>query len=256
MRAIPITGFPATHTVVPSWTSTGTPTLTVTASPTDSPTSTAGATPTDTPSSTATPTPSTTPTPAFCGGNSPIADVVVNPDIDGEERVETGIGAPNQCLDQTLNQGGCRLLQPLDGSVENYFDASNSIDQRACTPDQAALEYQWQIFRPPGLGSTPYSSSGISGRCSPILTIRRDSLPSFDDTEAAGDPYWRVRLTIVPQPRPGEAMTPAPRVLFFRFEYIQTSLTLQSSTNCQLYGICDPEQVHSFPSTEPLCTQF
>ena len=177
--------------------------------------------------------------------------------MDGEERVlnETS-DVLNQCQPQALNQGGCELLGLVDGSEDDYFDASASIDPRACTTDQTALEYHWEIFFPPGLGLQSYGARGITGYHSPVLTIRASSLPSLEGTEAANDQRWRVRLTIVPQPRPGEPMTPAPRTLYFRFFYISTDLTLEQWVNCQASGPCDTtrdtELINALPPTEPL----
>ncbi|MDX2171015.1 MAG: hypothetical protein SF182_28355 [Deltaproteobacteria bacterium] len=248
----------ATPTARATFTATGTGTAT--ASPTNSATASASATASDTPTRTATATPSDTPTAsptptaAFCGSGEPIPHIHINPGLDGDEQipVRPEDAAPGQCLAQTINQGGCRALQDLDGSNTTYIDAGDSVDPRACTVEQTALSYHWQIFWPPLFESRQYASAGITGYFLPVLTIESDSLPSLDDTISATDPYWRISLTVTPLPRDGEAMTPAPRTVWFRVHYVQTQLTTTQSAQCNpvVTMSCPGDMVNAYPPTE------
>jgi hypothetical protein len=245
----------ATCSATTTFTTTASGTVTATATPTNSATATDTPTytPTDTPSDT--PTPSPTPTPAFCGSGEPIPAIEINPGRDDHEHIPVPgeDGATGQCLAQTINQGGCRSLQFMDGSITNSIEADDSVDPRACTVEQTALSYHWQIFWPPLFNSAQYASSGITGYHLPVLTIRPDSIPSLDDTISATDPYWRVSLTVVPLPREGEAMTPAPRTVWFRIHYFQTQLDVTTSANCNpvVTMSCPSEFINARPPTEP-----
>src|SRR6185436_10138747 len=96
-----------------------------------------------------------------------------------------------------------------------------------------------------------YTSNGISGYLTPVLMIRPSSLPSLDDTDAGADTFWRVRLTITSIYPPM-----VQKVVYFRFKYQQSELTLQMSTDCQLIGhidnnLCNFLAVNGLPTTEP-----
>lgn len=131
------------------------------------------------------------------------------------------------------------------------------IDQAACTPNQGILSFHWEILFPPTLQSVVYSSTGITGYFSPVLTIRPSSLPALEDTEAGSDTFWRVRLTITEHPSESDPMLLSQRVFYFRFKYQQTDLTLQMSTDCQRIGHFDGVLCNSLvaanglPATEP-----
>lgn len=242
----------------PTTTASATTTATVTATATHTATATNTATATSSATATSTPTATPSATPAFCGSGSPELAVEVNPGLDGNEMVviPPHPGEPSQCAAQDVVFGGCKLLLPVDGSVTNFFDASGTVDPRACTADQTALSYRWSIFRPVALGSSAYASAGITGWCGPVLTIRPDSLPDLEGTAAVNDPFWRVLLTVIPEPREGEAVTPAPQTVWFRFQYVFTTLTLQASQDCQAVpmGPCpQPQYANALPSTEFPC---
>jgi len=235
----------ATPTVVPTATATEVPNDTPTEVPTDTPTQT----PTNTPSATPTATPTNTPTTTPCGSGAPTARVVINEFDDPQIVVLPPNPAANQCDPQTLLGGGCEI-NGLDGTIVNIFDASTSVDPARC-PGDPAPSFHWELFRPPGLGGTPYSAAGITGYRGAVLTIRENSFPSLEDTEAAGDPNWRVLLTIQSNVAPFSVTQK-----WFKFEYTSSSLTLQMSTDCQRIGhIQDPECTieasNGLPATEP-----
>jgi len=243
--SIPTTTPADTDTPTPS------PTATPTATPTAAPTATPTTAPTDTPSATPTSAPTVAPTstPTACSGSGPIiASVVVNKDDDPQVVVLPPAPAANQCDPQTLLGGGCEI-NGLDGTIPNTFDASASSDTARC-PGDPPLSFYWQIMRPPGLGGTPYSAAGISGYHGPVLTILPNSFPSLEDSEAAGDPNWRVLLTIQSNVFPFQV-----NQKWFKFEYTSSSLTLQMSTDCQRIGHiqgeeCTIEASNGLPATD------
>jgi len=237
-------------TPTPTHTPTSTPTVTQT--PTSTPTSTATNTPTWTPTPTATASPT-----IICSADLPQAAVVINENTDTEEDAILPPQAIGICPSQTPSGGGCPV-NTLDGSagdgsaeVANVFDARDSFDARECSPDETALTYTWEILFPPTLQGGVYTSNGISGYLTPVLMIRPSSLPSLDDTDAGADTFWRVRLTITSIYPPM-----VQKVVFFRFKYTQSELTLQMSTDCQLIGhidnnLCNSLAVNGLPTTEP-----
>lgn len=230
--------------------STPTATATATGVPTDTPTETPTETPTSTPSTTPTATPTNTPTPTPCASGGPIvAHVVVNDPDDPQVVVLPPAPEANSCDPQSLLGGGCEI-NGLDGTIVNIFDASASVDPARC-PGDPAPSFHWELFRPPGLGGTPYSAAGITGYHGAVLTIRENSFPALEDSEAAGDPNWRVLLTIQSNVSPFDVTQK-----WFQFEYTSSSLTLQMSTDCQRIGHvqypeCTIEAANGLPATEP-----
>jgi len=183
----------------------------------------------------------------------PAVAVVVNPNTDTEEDVILPPQAIGICPPQNPGGGGCPLAYILDGSTDltNVFDASSIVDPRACGQDPHALSYKWEILFPPTLQGAVYTSNGISGYLTPVLTIQPSSLPSLDDTDAGADTFWRVRLTVT-------SLTPpiTQQIVYFRFKYTQSELTLQMSTDCQLIGhidgvACTTLAEHGLPTNEP-----
>lgn len=138
----------------------------------------------------------------------------------------------SQCPSQDPDNGGCAINQ-LDGSVDNTFDASNSVDPNV-NPSQDQVQYHWQIFYPPVFGRrVGYSAAGITGYQSPVLHIAPESLPELDgDPRVGSDIYWRVELTITVTTPNGTIGT----VVFFRFSY-SSDFSLDISTGCQLSGM-------------------
>ena len=236
---------------------TPTPTSSSTATPTTTPTPTATVTATDTLPPTATttatdiPTPTATVTATVCQNSGIIIPHVdVNTDDDLQSPPLRPDPAASLCRPQTNLAGGC-ALNPLDGSVTNVFDARATIDQSMC-PGDPPPSYHWEIFRPPGLGSSVYTSSGISGYDGPVLTILPSSLPALQGTTAGQDVFWRVGLTITSNV-PGHYESTQ---VFFRFDYQQSVLTLTMSTDCQRIGHlqdpeCTIEAINGLPANEP-----
>jgi len=240
----------ATASATATFTATATATYTATATASETPTHESTSTPTATP--TATPVWTSTAT-ATCGSEAPHEAVVINANTDTEEDVVLPPQAIGLCPAQNPSGGGCPLANTLDGSADviNVFDASSIVDPRACGQDPHALSYKWEILFPPTLQGAVYTSNGISGYLTPVLTIQPSSLPSLDDTDAGGDTFWRVRLTVTSL-QPPITQT----VAYFRFKYQQTELSLQMSTNCQLIGhidgvLCSIVAVNGLPTTEP-----
>ena len=143
------------------------------------------------------------------------------------------------CGPPGLSGGGCQL-NPLEGSMDNFFDASATLDLARC-PGDPAPSFHWEIIFPPPLGAA-YSSAGISGYRGPALTIRPGSLPSLAGT---GNPLWRVRLTITSN------VTGETSESWFSFIY-QTTLTLVQYSSCQAQPEqCPIEAANLRPATEP-----
>lgn len=152
----------------------------------------------------------------------------------------------SSCRPQSIIAGGC-ALNPLDGSEKIRFDASQSYVPDACPG--TTLSYHWQIFMPPGLNSTQYASSGITGYFQPALTILPSSLPGLYGSPAGADVLWRVALTVTAD----RGAYPS-RTVYFRFDYQQTTLTLTNSIDCQgnpSLPQCAEEAPHGLPPTEP-----
>jgi len=245
----------ATPTAEPTASATAVPTETPTEAPTDTPTEPPSATPTATPADTATATPvdtataTPTVTATVCTASGPIdARIDVNKVDDPQMVVLPPDPAANQCDPQTLLGGGCEI-NGLDGTIPNTFDAGATVDGARC-PGDPPPSFRWEIFRPPGLGGTPYSAAGIIGYYGPLLTILPHSFPSLEDTEAAGDPNWRVLLSIQSNVFPFHSTQK-----WFKFEFTSSSLTLQMSTDCQRIGHiqgeeCTVEASNGLPSTE------
>ena len=252
-----------TPTQTPTYTATETPTAapsdTATATPADTATATQTATntPSDTPTWTLTSTPTDTPTatPTSTSSLPPLALVKINPGGDAEEDAILppdirATGPPTEdCPSQ--GNGGCRLLNVVDGSIfsVNVFDASTSINQQR--GDSSDLTFRWEIFFPPTLQSAPYASNGISGYLSPVLTIQSSSLPSLADTAAGTDQFWRAKLTVTSLQSPS-----LQTVVFFRFLYQGTDLSFDMSTNCQRIGYidgvdCTSVAANGLPTSEP-----
>jgi hypothetical protein len=74
------------------------------------------------------------------------------------------------CPAQDSDDGGC-AINVLDGTIDNVFDASSSIDPNV-NPSHDTVEYHWQIFYPSIFGEQVlWSSAGITGYHSPVLHI-------------------------------------------------------------------------------------
>ncbi|MDB6025979.1 MAG: hypothetical protein JWM68_2202 [Verrucomicrobiales bacterium] len=155
-----------------------------------------------------------------------VPPVTINPNADGEESFIAGRGG----LANDFNQGGYKVVQFVDGSVVNVFDASETIVKLACDPADPPPSFKWDIFRPPLLGGARVTTRGITGYCGPTMRIAENSLPSLVDTEAETDPFWRVRLTVTYQQA---GQSPTNIVGWFRFQYQQTTTSLQVFTACQ-----------------------
>ncbi|HYD47514.1 MAG TPA: hypothetical protein VEB21_04170 [Terriglobales bacterium] len=225
-------------------------TATATFTPTD--TSVATATPTLTPTWTSTATATAT---ATFPVEPPLAHIVVNP---GTDRVETPILPPEaltgpapSCFPQNPSGGGCRLLAVLDGGIDlvNVFDASGSINPAAQTPDEDALTYKWDIYRPTTLQGGKYAPRGVTGYFTKQLTIAPSSFPALEDTIAGADVFWRAALTVTSIYPPFAQTT-----VYFRFQYQSTELTLDNSIDC--YRTNFPEWCYTLapngiPTTEP-----
>lgn len=242
----------------PTTTSTSTPTLTATSAPTAMPTATASDTPTALPIDTATATPidtaSATPTavpftPTPCTASGPILPRIdVNQDDDPQVVLLPPAPGSGACAPQTLLGGGCAIAG-LDATIVNVLDASATVDGARC-PGDPPPSFHWEIFRPPGLGGTPYAAAGISGSYGPVLTILPHSFPALEDSDASTDPNWRVRVSVQSNVFPFQAIQ-----RWFKFAYTSSALTLQMSTDCQRIGQiqgeeCTIEASNGLPSTE------
>ncbi len=115
---------------------------------------------------------------------------------------------------------GCQLQWPLDGSIDNVFDASGCIDPRRCLEGDPALSYQWKLRFPPAINSGGYYSNpaGITGQNGPVLTFTPSSLPAL----SGADVHWRVILTITSSAGGTTKQTQA----LFRFQYDSSEMLL------------------------------
>jgi hypothetical protein len=136
------------------------------------------------------------------------------------------------CPAQDSDDGGC-AINALDGTIDNTFDASASIDPNSASNGDTVV-YQWQIFYPSIFGDKVlYSSSGITGYETPVLHMQAGSLPELDgDPRVGADIFWRVDLkeTII-----GPGGVQAVTEVYFRFAY-SSDFSLQISSDCQLTG--------------------
>ncbi|HYC57076.1 MAG TPA: hypothetical protein VEL28_19245 [Candidatus Binatia bacterium] len=211
------------------------PPETTTTSTTEEPTTTT----TQEPSPTTTEEPTTTTTmPVLCGEGSP--DIVVEFTNDDHYEV-VGEGDGPNCGAQNLGGGGCQLLAVVDGSDDaaTTFHADSTTDERVCSQDDAALSYQWDFFYPTTIQARPYWPSWLTGRNSPVITIPPSSFPYLEDTIAGDDTFFRARLTVTPLPLEGEEITPAPTILWFRFEYQNTDLNLDLVIDIERPSSCN-----------------
>jgi large repetitive protein len=173
-----------------------------------------------------------------------VPNVVVNKDDDPQSPPLPPDPRANQCPPQSLGGGGC-VINALDGSVFNSLDASAS--GYPAEPD--LYTFRWELFKPPGLSGAPYSSFGMVGFNSPVLSIWPNSLPSLAGTDAGQDIFWRMKLTVTEK---GGAHLSS--VTWFRFDYQQSTLTLQMSSDCQRIGHiqgqeCVLEAANGLPAT-------
>ena len=236
-----------TATSSPSSTPTATATATASDTPTATPADTATATPIDT--ATATPTATSTLTATACTASGPILPRIdVNADDDPQVVLLPPAPGSGSCAPQTLLGGGCSIAG-LDGTIVNVFDAGATVDGARC-PGDPPPSFHWEIFRPPGLGGTPYAVAGVSGYYGPVLTILPHSFPALEDSDASTDPNWRVRLTIESNVFPFQSVQ-----RWFKFAYTSSALTLQMSADCLRIGHiqgeeCTIEASNGLPSTE------
>ena len=156
----------------------------------------------------------------------------------------------NNCDPQTPAAGGC-FIDPLDGTAVNILDASATIaptTDPGFDPTLFTLAFHWQIYKPPGLGSALYSSNGITGYHSDVLTIQPDSLPELIGTGAGQYVFWTTQLTVT--------INGHTTVGFFKYQYTSSTLTLKLSTTCQVAGQtqtlqCQLSAANGLPATEP-----
>jgi len=200
-------------------------------------------------------TTSTTSTTLPCGLAAPIPVIRTFFLAEREEVPDRPVVPPdpraNACAPQSLLGGGCGGgVDPyslgLDGTIPAYFNASESYVPVACPG--TTLSFHWAFFGPPGISGTPYATSGITGYFSPEVAIAPHSMPSLEDSEAAGDPRWRVLLTITAN----QGANPV-RQVWFKFSYVSSSLTLEALEHCQLHpaDCTTPETMNGRPPTEP-----
>jgi len=117
---------------------------------------------------------------------------------------------------------GCQLQWPLDGTIDNVFDASGCIDPRRCLEGDPGLSYQWQFRFPPSImGGAFYTNpAGITGQNGPVLTLKPSSLPAL----SGADIHWRVILTITSSAGGITKQTQA----LFRFQYDSSEMQLSA----------------------------
>ena len=118
------------------------------------------------------------------------------------------------------------------------------------------MSVRWDILFPPTLQGAVYTSNGVTGRFSPVLTIRPSSLPTLEGEDLVGsDTFWRARLFVDEYPADGGTEILSEQVFYFRFKYQQSQLTLQMSDDCQRIGhidndLCTAVAINGLPSTE------
>jgi hypothetical protein len=175
---------------------------------------------------------------------------VINPVDDPQSPPLPPNPAVNNCDPPNVLGGGC-FIGPLDGSSENIFDATGTIAPATDTgfdTNLYTIDFHWQFFKPPGLGSAPYSASGITGYHADVLDVQPNSMPELLGTDAGSDFYWRVELTVT--------VNGVTETGWFKFQYQSSDLSLAWSTTCQVNAnvntpTCQNGFPNGLPATEP-----
>ena len=172
-----------------------------------------------------------------------VASVEVNPNFDTQI-------PRSPCFGNTLSGGGCLIRNSLDGNVDNFFDGRTSTAVNVDPARGDTFTYHWEIFYPPTvippLGGSLYTSYGINGYNSPVLSIAPNSLPSLADESV--DRTWHARLTVT-------LNGTFAAELWFRFSY-DAAFDISVSTDCQRLGIaagstCIVEAANLLPTSDP-----
>ena len=186
----------------------------------------------------------------------PLLPAIPNIDVNFPDDPQVAVVPPQDvthCPAQDSDDGGC-AINALDGTIDNTFDASSSVDPNVDPSHQDQVSYHWQIFYPSIFGEQVlYSAAGITGYHSPVLHIVAGSLPELDgDPRVGADIFWRVELTITIT-APHRTID---KVVYFRFAY-SSDFSLQISSDCQLTGFfgsldCSVIAPQLLPATEPV----
>ncbi|HEY1662893.1 MAG TPA: LamG domain-containing protein [Verrucomicrobiae bacterium] len=115
-------------------------------------------------------------------------------------------------------------IQTLYAPSTNSFDASASVDPRSFS--NASLSFHWAIFYSNAYGGQQAIAPGVNYDL-PILTLPPNSMPSLQPNEY--DPtaqYYIAELTIRHQPYDPNAVPSEQTIVWFRFEYVESSLGL------------------------------
>jgi hypothetical protein len=116
----------------------------------------------------------------------------------------------------------------IDGSMDNDFDASNSVDLLSDSTN--TLSYHWLIV------ASDFNLSQISTNMpgSRILQIPANSLPQLNEPIHPGPTdaslYWRVQLVVRHIPYTAGVVPAQQSVYWFRFKYDFSSLDISLAT--------------------------
>jgi hypothetical protein len=144
-------------------------------------------------------------------------DTLPADDLDAYDNGECSyVSSPQNTLVCNAIPGG--LLQ---ASVTNTFNASASIDPRSL--GNGSLSFHWDIFASRFHGGGQLTSPDINFD-STVLTIPPNSMPTLLLNSSDPDsPYWMVKLTIQHQPYDPNAVPSEQTVVWFRFQYLQST---------------------------------
>lgn len=112
---------------------------------------------------------------------------------------------------------GCALVYPLDGTIDNYFDASETVYDSQCSISDGPVQYQWRFRYPPTIQSGRfYTNPAIIGTDTSHVTFPPNAMPALSGVDVG----WRVILTITKN-TPNGVVT---REALFRFQYDSSEL--------------------------------
>lgn len=112
---------------------------------------------------------------------------------------------------------GCALVYPLDGTIDNYFDASETVYDSQCSISDGPVEYHWRFRYPPTIQSGKfYTNPAITGTDTSHVTFPPNAMPALSGVDVG----WRVILTITKN-TPNGVVT---RETLFRFQYDSSEL--------------------------------
>jgi len=155
---------------------------------------------------------------------SPVPAVMVNPDnllvlSQGGHTVVEGDGRPEYTIPEDV----------LDGSMDNNFDASDSVDLLSDSTN--TLSYHWLVLSSVSNGEEIYMGhmGSLPDFDSAVFPMPANSLPQLKDF--GGDSlYWRVMLIVRHIPYTPNVVPAQESIYWIRFQYLFSSLDISLVT--------------------------